>query len=106
LETKDFKSRKLRYRVRAALPPLRGRPLPTPKMLPGLWYTPLPPQNAKEMRVQGSGVWADAANEVKITQTPNSTPSKNDFDSPRGWAPINKAAVPNTYTKQGGSKRD
>jgi len=57
-------------------------------------------------KIQGSGVWADAANEVKITQTPNSTPSKNDFDSPRGWAPINKAAVPNTYTKQGGSKRD
>jgi hypothetical protein len=37
----------------------------------------------------------------------DSKPSANDVDNPRGFAPINKAAVPNTYTSaKGGSKRD
>ena len=56
-------------------------------------------------KVQGTH-FTDACKHTEIHDTPDSKPSANDLDSPREWAPINKAAVPNTYTRQGGSKRD
>ncbi len=56
-------------------------------------------------KVQGTH-FTDACKHTEIHETPDSKPSANDLDSPRGWAPINKMAVPNTYTRQGGSKRD
>jgi hypothetical protein len=49
----------------------------------------------------------------EVHPTPDSRPSaadgiggKNSPDGGRGWAPINPAAAPNTYTGKGGSKHD
>lgn len=58
--------------------------------------------------------WSDTSNYNKIMPTPNSKPGacdgylgqKNSPDGRKGWAPINDAAKPNTYTGKGGSKRD
>jgi len=56
-------------------------------------------------KIQGAH-WTDAYKQTEIYETKPSNPSANDIDNPRGWAPINKAAVPNTYTSaKGGSKR-
>jgi len=61
------------------------------------------------------GHWSNSASHVEITPTPDSTPSANDgklggrntHDGRQGWAPINKAAAPNTYRgDKGDSKRD
>jgi hypothetical protein len=56
-------------------------------------------------KVQGTH-FTDTSNHCDYHATPDSKPSANDVDHPRGFAPINKAALPNTYTRQGGSKRD
>jgi hypothetical protein len=50
--------------------------------------------------------FSDTSKHNEIHETPDSKPSANDLDSARGFAPINPAAKPNTYTAKGGSKRD
>jgi len=54
-----------------------------------------------------------AANDNRITDTPDSKSKcdgylggKNSPDGARGWAPVNDAAKPNTWTGNSGSKRD
>jgi hypothetical protein len=58
--------------------------------------------------------FSDTARHVTVTPTGDSKPGacdgylagKNSPDGGKGWAPINDAAKPNTYTGKGGSKRD
>ena len=48
-------------------------------------------------KVQGTH-FTDASKHCEYYDTPDSKPSANDVDNPRGYAPINKAAKPNTFT--------
>jgi hypothetical protein len=50
--------------------------------------------------------FSDTTQHNEIHETPDSKPKANDGHGERGWAPINAAAKPNTYTSKGGSKRD
>ena len=63
------------------------------------------PDPVHTAKIQGTH-FEGTASEVHITPTPDSKPSANDLDNPRGFASINPAAKPNTYTGPGGSKRD
>jgi hypothetical protein len=57
--------------------------------------------------------FSDTTKHNRITPTPDSRPGAcdghlggdNSPDGRKGWAPINPAAAPNTFTGKGGSKR-
>ena len=56
--------------------------------------------------------FSNTTNHNVVTPTPDSKSKadgylggKNSPEGARGWAPINPAAAPNTYTGKGGSKR-
>jgi hypothetical protein len=64
-------------------------------------------------RAQKSGThFSDTAKSVTVTPTPDSKPAKADSHlgdhfadkGRRGWADVNPAAKPNTFTGPGGSK--
>ncbi len=63
-------------------------------------------------QAQRSGTFERTAKHVEVTPTPDSRPGAADGHlgdaiadkGRRGWADINSAAKPNTYTGKGGSK--